>query len=377
MFEFKNKNIIIISPQKWGKMHISKHHYAIELSKRDNTVFFFNPPLRKTIPQIKITKISDKLFIVTYSFFFPYNVRFHFRTLFDKLQAINIKLILKKIKRKIDVVWCFDTNLFSDLGIFKSDIKIYHPVDNIAGNNQKQILNTSDFVFSVSNVIIDDLHKMCPPKKVYFINHGLSNYFINRNKFQQQTLIKKQKIVYFVGNVLISSLDRKIAKKIITDNNNVSFVFIGAYNPSNISGLSDSNSIDFISFLKGQKNVILKGVLHPNKLSKELQKADVFLVLINPQKDINKGSNSHKIIEYLSTGKVIVANHISTYENKNDLIEMVDEVHNGNLPALFKKVINNLEYYNSPELQKRRIEFALDNTYEKQIQRIEKTISKQ
>ncbi len=54
---------------------------------------------------------------------------------------------------------------------------------------------------------------------------------------------------------------------------------------------------------------------------------------------------------------------------------MPDEKHNRSLPHIFQKVISNLDYYNSPELQRKRKEYALDNTYEKQIQRIEKIIS--
>ena len=378
MFYLKNKVIVIVSPQKWGKMHISKHHYAIELAKRKNIVYFLNPPMRKIIPIIKISKPEGfkSLFIVNYSFFFPYNLRFHFRTLFDKLQRINVKFILKKIKTKIDIVWCFDTNLFSNLSIFNCDMTIYHPVDNITGGNQKQLLKTSDFVFSVSNVIIDDLKKKYDKKEAVFINHGLSEYFINITNKQQVSVKKKSISAYFVGNVLLSSLDRNITKKIIEENENINFIFIGSYlySQSNIVGTKEKGIESFISFLKKHNNVFLKGAMHPEVVAKEIQKADVFLILIDPQKDINKGSNSHKILEYFSTGKAIVANHISTYADKRDLFEMVDEMHNDYLPILFKKVINNLDYYNSPELQKKRIEFALDNTYEKQIERIEKII---
>jgi len=376
MFQFKNKTIIVISPQKWGKMHISKHHYAIESAKIGNTVYFFNPPVRQFLPKIKINKSEkyNNLFIVDYSFFFPYNLRFHFRTLFDKLLSKNIKFILKRINQKIDIVWCFDTNLLSDFQIFKNVIKIYHPVDNIMGTNQKSLLQSADYVFSLSDIITKDLLTYYN-RKIHFINHGLSDYFINTKIKKEQKRVKAR--AYFVGNVLLASLDRVIAKKIITENNDVTFIFIGAYDYSsnNIGGDTNTDALKFADFLKQSKNVILKGSMHPMYIPQELQNADVLLVLIDPQKDINKGSNSHKILEYLSTGKVIVANHISTYADKPGLIEMVDEMHNDKLPALFKKVINNLDYYNSPELQKKRIEFALDNTYAKQIERIEKIIS--
>lgn len=36
-----NKNILIISPDKWSELYISKHHYARYLSK-NNTIWFLN-----------------------------------------------------------------------------------------------------------------------------------------------------------------------------------------------------------------------------------------------------------------------------------------------------------------------------------------------
>jgi len=52
------------------------------------------------------------------------------------------------------------------------------------------------------------------------------------------------------------------------------------------------------------------------------------------------------------------------------LLEMPAEYTNENLAALFKKVIANLEEYNAPEKQRRRVKFALENTYKKHIEAI-------
>src|SRR5438093_218809 len=43
---FSGRNVIIISPEGWEHLFVSKHHYAIELAKH-NKVFFLNPPSRK------------------------------------------------------------------------------------------------------------------------------------------------------------------------------------------------------------------------------------------------------------------------------------------------------------------------------------------
>jgi hypothetical protein len=44
--ELSGKNILLISPESWGQNHVSKHHYATELSK-NNKIYFLNPPSSK------------------------------------------------------------------------------------------------------------------------------------------------------------------------------------------------------------------------------------------------------------------------------------------------------------------------------------------
>jgi len=39
--------------------------------------------------------------------------------------------------------------------------------------------------------------------------------------------------------------------------------------------------------------------------------------------------------------------------------------------TLYRRVLENIAPYNAPELQKKRINFALDNTYARQIERIQ------
>jgi hypothetical protein len=80
-------------------------------------------------------------------------------------------------------------------------------------------------------------------------------------------------------------------------------------------------------------------------------------------------------MEYLSTGKTIVANRTMTYESAShkDLIIMSERNHQ--LPKLFLETIEKLETYNSPLLLKKRINFALENTYSKQIEKLEQYFS--
>jgi hypothetical protein len=82
-------------------------------------------------------------------------------------------------------------------------------------------------------------------------------------------------------------------------------------------------------------------------------------------------SNSHKILEYLSTGKVVVSSRISTYEKQPELLRMPESDDDSGLPALLQDTLARLPEFNSERLQSLRRTFALENTYAKQLDRIE------
>src|SRR5580698_6197950 len=110
-------------------------------------------------------------------------------------------------------------------------------------------------------------------------------------------------------------------------------------------------------------------------LADRLHQMDAFIICYDIKKDQSKGTNYHKIMEYLSTGKVIVSNNVTTYKNESDFVMMNDERENNlQLPSLFKKIINDLNHYNNSSLQQKRIAFAKNNTYQKQIERIEQKL---
>jgi len=376
-FQFKNKTILIISPEKWGKMMISKHHYAIELAKMGNRVYFLNPPQAKLSENIAIrqSKLSN-LFIISFKKPFFYRLKFHFKPAFDLLFSFLIKKITQKINRKIDVLWSFDLGLFDNLQIFNAGLTIFHPVDPVT---EQQILPaySADIIFSISEKILSSFSKINKPK--FFINHGLSKEF--QQIAEANVSIKKTeniKVGYF-GNLLRPILDTSVLKTLIAENQGITFVFWGSYEnkDSNIGASQNEEVLSFINFLKSQKNVFLKGAKAKEDLVQEIieEEIDVFTLVYKYAQGSDR-SNAHKLIEYLASGKVIVANLFSTYKDFDDLIVMPKDDDDSKIPILFKQVINDLEYYNSPELQKKRIEFTLDNTYEKQIQRIENQINK-
>jgi hypothetical protein len=381
VFSFKNKTILIISPQAWGVMHVSKHHYAIELAKRGNTVYFLNPPDESLQGKCNIEVASgyENLYTVSYKPYFPFSIRFKLRILFDLLMKVQVKRILKILPQKPDVTWCFDPNLFSDLRCFKADVNIYHPVDPVIYNYQYRPALTVDVVFTVSDDILSGFKKFKTPG--YFINHGLNDDYAcyAREKLTKvighitpSNTIKAG----YIGNMLRGIIDHRLIIRLIQDFKQVEFHFWGSYEMghANLSGGSNAEITNFLHVLKTSSNVVLHGPKPAREILKEIDEIDVFFLFYNEKAGESDRSNAHKILEYLSTGKVMVSNLFTTYKDRTDLLCMPQNGDDSYLYLTFQDVINNIHVYNAPENMKKRMEFALDNLYDKQVDKIEKII---
>ncbi|NJO25249.1 MAG: hypothetical protein HC867_04930 [Bacteroidia bacterium] len=130
MTYLENKRILILSPQAWGTMFLSKHHYAVELAKKGNTVYFLNPPDEghQQIKSVHIEEIKgyDTLYLVTHRLFFPYNIKFRFISFFHFLMKWQVKKILKAIGKPVDIIWSFDLGNIYPFSLFPKETKKYY-----------------------------------------------------------------------------------------------------------------------------------------------------------------------------------------------------------------------------------------------------------
>jgi hypothetical protein len=374
LFMLKDKTILIVSPQAWGKMFISKHHYAIELAKGGNKVYFLTPPneAHQSSADVAITPLpaQENLYIVTHSLYFPYNLRFHTPQIFHWLMRRQIKKILGVIGQTIDIVWSFDLNHIYPLNYFGANAyKIFHPVDEPLNKGAILSGNGANIVFSVTNEILAKYDHLQVPR--HFINHGVADYFLLPVDISKPAGNKIR--VGFSGNLLRKDIDRKILLQIIEENPQVVFECWGSYlfNHSNIGGDEDRDTKSFVDKLQRFSNVVLHGPVASVDLAKAIHGMDAFLICYDIKKDQSKGTNYHKIMEYLSTGKVIISNNVTTYQNLPKLLQMGQSRETNNeLPALFSRIISSINEYNSPEMQQVRISFATENTYSKQVRQI-------
>jgi glycosyltransferase involved in cell wall biosynthesis len=370
----RNKRIILISSERWGKIFISKHNYAIALAERGNTVFFLNPidlSLRPGTMMIEESGVHPHLKIITYRPFFPLVLKFHLRPVFEFLIRINIRRIIKKFAIRPDIVWDFNcAYLYNDLSIFGAPFRIYNPVDTLAPD---AVGKKADIVISISDLILAQYSREDVPK--LRLNHGLGGPFLNIAREKAADRRNERIRVGYVGNLTLDSIDREILLRIIRENKDVLFNLVGPVSGKNNNlglGSGDHDISSLLDELNKMENVTLHGVRPQSEIPGILAGCDILLACYKRTRMFNC-DNSHKIIEYLSSGKVVVSTHLSSYEG-NDLVEMSPAGRNDQLPALFGMVVKDLDKYNSPEIQQRRKAFALENTYEGHLSRIESFI---
>ncbi len=372
---FENKTIFIISYEEWGDMLMSKHHYAIELSKRNNKVYFINHPDRKhrlKRGEIRILNTSYKnLFSVHHRLLFPYFIKFKAKRFYHFLVGLHLQRLIRKLSTYPDIVWSFDAGNSLALSHFsKAALRIYMPVDGPFGHKHElDAANKADIIISVTENILGRYKSKAVPKLL--VHHGVADLFINDNVNIDHPKSNSVHVGYS-GSLIRNDIDFTIIRSIIKDHPKIIFEFWGEIDPATSTihfqqDVSDS-TLQFLDFLRATSNVILHGPTPPEILAKGLKRMDILLVAY----DVKQAQNSHKILEYLATGNVIVASFIKAYESKTGLIEMVDDPYsNDMLKTLFERVINGLDKYQVEKKRQLRTNYARQYTYSKLLRQIE------
>lgn len=371
--------VYILSSERWGTMRVSKHHYALELAEQGSEVYFIEPPaLSNKGISIKNSDEHQRLHIVNYKPVYR-GERFLPVFIYHFLLRWQIGLLKKAIGRQPDVVWCFEPYRFLNLKWFGAPVSLFFAADLFPRNYLPPEAGSADLCIGISDSIVRELHISGRP--VYFINHGLNRHFAELAGKKIQNGIAAQPVYKiktgYIGNLLMEAPDRESMRRVIEANDDVQFVFWGQYEAKGNLGGHDNPQVGaFIDFLKSRKNVELRGPVHPSKLSNEMQDMDLFWICwtINKNK-LWDGSNSHKMMEYFSTGRPVVSHYMSTYRDSK-LIDMLPTTDNDNYASLFSQVLERIRKGEPEEVQKARMRFALDNAYGRHVATIEELIER-
>lgn len=361
--KLKGRSILLISPEPWDHIFVSKHHYAVNLAERGNRVYYLGPPSKEWV----LAKTGlENVFLLRYTGF-PKGIRYYPSFLQQLIFLYVFKRLELTCSAQFDVVWSFDNSVFFDFSFLPaSTLKISHIVDFNQNFQTRRAATTADLCLCTTERIKVNLKRF--NLNTFKIGHG----FNTRASLKAEVLVRRRHqrlIAVYAGNLSIPYIDWSLLWQVVERNPDVDFIFLG---PNSTALPEDSSmSIAKRKVLK-RSNTTFPGKVDFSELEGYYQLSDVLLVAYMERYQDGQVANPHKMMEYLGSGKVIVATKTSEYEGLYPHIVMSER--NSEWPQLFQKVKEQLEYYNSIELQDRRVAIARANTYEKQIEKIESLI---
>jgi len=347
------KNILLISPEPWNHLFVSKHHYATHLAARGNKVYFLNPPTENN--SCKTTQYKN-VYTINYTGFM--------KGLAYLPGFIKRNIILKKFQRiqqlcntKFDLVWSFDNSVFYDFSALPQAIfSISHIVDWNQDFRFANASRTADLCLSTSGYLKEK--QKLYNKDSYNIGHG----FYRPTKNEEPLSLPGNNAVKcgYAGNLDIKYIDWPLIDKLASSFPKVDFHFAGSW--------KESRKFEKIRALP---NFFYHGVLKSKELEVFYKSMDILILIYLNKKYPEQLANPHKMMEYLGSGKAIVGTWTAEYKPlaEDGIIKMATNT--DEFIAAFQEVKNNLTYWNSEKLMESRGYFADQNTYKKQIEKIE------
>lgn len=357
--------ILLISPEPWDAHTVSKHHYAMTLAGRGQKVFFLNPPddslagiTIHALPEQPNLQIVDGPKVAKGLRFFPALMR-------RWLESGWLSHLEHKVGTNISTIWLFENSRFFDMRFAGDRLKIYHQVDLNQDFHPEIAAATADICFCTTDFIRDRL--LPHNSRTFKIHHGVAEPRSAGQTLtaqQQENFLLHPVNVAYIGNIDISYLDVTLLLDLVRSFPEIGFHFVGQYRPDGQIHLA----------CQGLPNVVWWGRVASELIPAIIGHCDVLLVTYLADKYREQLASPHKIMEYLASGKTVVATYTDEYKDKRHLLEMAEE--RADFLVAFRRVVNNLGEYNNPINQAARIEFAMAHTYEKQVDLIYSLLEK-
>ena len=349
--------ILLVSPERWDQHFVSKHHYAMTLARRGARVLFLNPP-DETMEGVDLEPVADcpGLTVVTAPRV-ARGLRFHPGPVRRRLERLWLERLERLAGVSISTVWLFENSRFFDMGFAGDRLKIYHQVDLNQEFNPATAARTADIVFCTTDLIRDRLLPHNP--RVYKIHHGLAEVdeTLPLTEEQRARFEAPGSHAVYIGNLDMAYLDVELMAEAVRKFPTVRFHLVGGFTESG----------DLRQALRSAENVEWWGKIDYRQIPAVLEQTDVLLVVYRADRADDQAS-PHKFMEYLASGKVIVATYTDEYKDKRDLLVMAEK--GGDYLPLLSAVLRTLEAHNSKEQANLRREFAHQNRYGKQLEKM-------
>lgn len=348
------KHVLVISPEPWEGVQISKHALAHALVKAGNRVCFWGPPRAQR--GMHLTEDQGVRLVHSHHWFrgvnrFPKAVRnWYYGRAIRRIEALS--------GAPFDIVWCFDTTRMQEFppGTAK---RILHLVDFDTLDTGRGLIGSADLVLTISEAISAHALQVAPHARVHLIGHGLDERWLELARVDRTPNVPPRTAVY-AGLLATDYVDWEMFSAVVLAHPEIHFDLYGPYE-------ADYPAAGFQA-IHNAPNTTLHGLVGKDILIPAVHAADILVYCYRAYSLGQKVATSHKVLEYLSTGNVVVGSYQQTLAEQADLLLMAQD--RAGFPIAFDRACADHAALNTPELRGARIAFARTRTMPMLLERI-------
>lgn len=355
--ELRGKNILIISPEGWRGLHMSKHHVALGLVARGNNVFWWGPV--RTHHE-HIPPPEDKGVREVEAAHWLKGVNRLPKALHRWYYGRMLRALEKQAGARFDIIWCFDTSRmqwFPEHPAFR----LLHLVDYDILYHGHGLMRTADLIVTTADTINEKVLTIAPQARIHKVGHALDARWLKQGEGLAAPRTGPPRTVVYSGQFFNTYIDWGALLRVAREHTSLDFRFIG-----NVD--HDFPSADF-QMLKRLPNVTFTGLVGKDDLIPLVRQADILTFCFNTDRKMLERANPHKVLEYLSTGNVIVGTWTLEYEMHQHLLCMSPDP--ASFPEVFARAVREYEVLNTAEARQARMAFAAERTIGHLLERID------
>lgn len=350
---------LIVSPQPWAGFQVSKHHYARALAGRGWRVVFVDPPADLGRPGRIVQAPTEVrgLTSLRYQPAFPYRLKFHLRPLFDLLMRRQARRLVAATGRP-DLVWDFDNAYqFRDLTAFGARTTVFHLVDDV-GTPGRGTKGADHVLYLHASLCA---RAGATPDPANAIGHGLGAAHARA----AATAVDPQRPagpphLGFVGNLAADWLDWDAVAEILRRRPDARLTCWGPL-PAALPPA--------LAAIRARPGTRFPGLTPPERILNESGDIDLWLAPFRAERLPGGPIDSHKILEYLATGRAVAAIRLAAHAD-NPLVAQPDPARGETFADLVVRLLAEPAALNPPDLAARRRAQALACSYDRRLDQV-------
>jgi glycosyltransferase involved in cell wall biosynthesis len=348
--------ILLVSPEAWGPAKLSKHHYAQALQDQGMRVYFMGP---SDSDRFSLEPLDNGITLV-HGPAQPRGLRWAPIRFREWVEAQRMAGLARLCGGPFDVLWNFDLFRFRWLRDRRhARSRVLHVMDLPRATALRDPATRADAIVLVSPAMASHL----PPGSVapLIVPHGLSTH-------ASQAIVppdlKPGIRVGYLGNMAIPYLDKESLLRAVRQHSRITLYLIGPHGGNLGQAPVDRTWQSLIA----EPNVVWVGAVPSEHVGAWLNKMDLLLIAYDSGRYANETAHPHKVLEYLASGRPILATHMRDMAHLPPLIEMLPL--GMRVDQAMTRTLGELERLSSAELVQARRTHAQEHSYSRHTARI-------